>query len=55
MSSKKRAPEPKESELSEKDDVPIDGAEETPLHGVPCHPIFDGSFFLGYYSKRKKG
>ena len=45
MSSKKRAPEREESEQSEKDDVPIDGAEKNPLHGVACHPIFDGSFF----------
>ena len=47
-SNKKRAAEPEKGEPSEKDDVPIaiDGAEETPLHGVPiCHPIFDGSFF----------
>ena len=56
-SNKKRAAEPEKGEPSEKDDVPIaiDGAEETPLHGVPiCHPIFDGSFFLSYFSERKK-
>ena len=45
MSSKKRTSEPEESEPSGRDDVPIDRAEETPLHGVPCHPISDGSFF----------
>ena len=29
MSSKKRAPEPEESEPNEKDDVPIEGAKKT--------------------------